>query len=296
MARTESHLRRASFRRSGRAIRDALLRRRSRRHRYRRKHTLRHTQRFGLCLGAFSGRHVAVLDHPIDDPIAPIDGTFALGIGIVIVRAFRQRREISDFSNRQFIDRLVEVIQRRCRDPVIAHAEINLVEIELEDLLFRIGGLDPEREQRLANLAGDVAFRAEEEVLGDLLGDGRSALHVARALDEDERGAGHALEIDAAVMIEILILGRDESFFHQGRDRKTRQIEPPLLGIFGQHRAVRRMNAGHHRRFVILELRIIRQILLELPNDDARRSGPDDENDRQAREDKAEKPGQHNAY
>ena len=68
--------------------------------------------------------------------------------------------------------------------------------------------------------------------------------------------------------VEILVLGRDEGLFDERRNRRARQIEPPLLGIFGEHGTIGGVNAGHHRRLVVLELGIVRQILLELPDQD----------------------------
>ena len=43
---------------------------------------------------------------------------------------------------RQLVHRLVEIVQRGGGDAVIAEAEIDLVEIKLEDLVLRIGGFD----------------------------------------------------------------------------------------------------------------------------------------------------------
>ena len=92
-------------------------------------------------------------------------------------------------------------------------------------------------------------------------------------------------------VIEILVLGRDEGLLDQRRNGRTRQIEPPLLGIFGEHRTIRGMDAGHHRRLIILQLRVIRQILLEFPDRHAGGGRRNDENDRKSRERKSEKSG-----
>ena len=75
--------------------------------------------------------------------------------------------------------RLVEIDQRGGGDAVGAEAEIDLVEIELEDLLLGIGALDLEREQRFLDLALERDLVGQKEVLGDLLGDGRGALRPA---------------------------------------------------------------------------------------------------------------------
>ncbi len=111
------------------------------------------------------------------------------------------------------------------------------------------------------------------------------------ALQEHEAGAQDALGIEAAMGIEILVLGGDEGVLDQRRNGRRRQIKTTLARIFGQKAAVGGVNARHHRRLVILQLGIVGQILLELPDhggDDGRR---DDEDDRARREHETEETG-----
>ena len=103
-------------------------------------------------------------------------------------------------------------------------------------------------------LRSNGAVGGQQEVLGDLLGDGRSALHVLAALQEHQAGAQDALGVEAAVGIEVLVLGGDEGVLDQRRNRRRGQIEAPLARIFGQQAAVGRVNARHHRRLVVLQL------------------------------------------
>ena len=189
--------------------------------------------------------------------------------------------------------RLVEIVEGGGRDAVVAEAEIDLVEIELEDLLLRIGGLDAEGDQRLAYLALERALVADEEVLGDLLRDGGCALHMLGALQQDHHGARDAFRIDAVMRVEILVLGRDEGMLHQRRNRIARQIEPALARIFGQNRAVARVDAGHDRRLVVLELRGVGQILRIGVDHRSDRHGADHEKDRAGRKYEAEKAADH---
>ena len=111
------------------------------------------------------------------------------------------------------------------------------------------------------------------------------------ALDQHHRGAGDAFEVDAVVRVEVLVLGRDEGFLHQGGNRRGRQVQAALVRIFGEHRAVAGVDAGHHRRLVVLELGVIRQILLVLEEHGARTDRRHHEHDRESREDQAEKSG-----
>ena len=128
--------------------------------------------------------------------------------------------------------------------------------------------LDPQRQHHLLELAREGELVGEKEILRHLLGDGGGALGSAIAAEIlyiDEGGAGDAAEIDAAVLVEILVLGGDESVGDAFGDRLDRQIEPTLMGIFGDERAVGRMHAGHDRRLVDLQLRRVRKVLGDVP-------------------------------
>ena len=84
-------------------------------------------------------------------------------------------------------------------------------------------------------------------------------------LDIEQAGARDAVNVDAGMLVEILVLGGDEGVGDELWDRLDRQIEPALLGVFGQERAVGGMHPRHHRRLIILKLRIIRQVLGIMP-------------------------------
>ena len=64
------------------------------------------------------------------------------------------------------------------------------------------------------------------------------------------------------------------------------------MGIFGEDRPVSSVNAGHDRRLVILQLRVVRQVLGIDIDQPADAEGGDDEDDRARREEEAEKPGE----
>ncbi len=84
-----------------------------------------------LLLGflAIGMRHIAVLDHAIDDPVAPLQGGSLAAERMVIGRPLRQRGEIGGFGNGQFGDRLVEIGQRGAGNAIGIEAEEDLVEI-----------------------------------------------------------------------------------------------------------------------------------------------------------------------
>ena len=77
---------------------------------------------------------------------------------------------------RQLLERLVEEGARRGLDAVGALAEVDLVEVHLEDLVLRVVALDLDRERDLLELARQRALVGEEQVAGELLGDRAAAL------------------------------------------------------------------------------------------------------------------------
>ena len=225
---------------------------------------------------------VAVLGHAIEDVVAALEGALALAERMIVVGSFRQRGEISGLRDRQLVHRLVEIEQRGGGDAVGAHAQVYFVEIELEDSLLGEGALDLHRQQGFLDLARPGQLVGEQEVLGDLLGDGGGALRAAAAavvLDVGYAGARDAREVDAAVLVEALVLGRDEGLDDALRHRLNREIEPPLAGIFGEQRAVGGVHAGHDRRLVVLQLGIVRQVAREVPQQPGRAGDADDEQD-----------------
>ena len=248
-------------------------------------------ERLGLRLFALLARDVAVLDHAVDDPVAPFDRPFAFLERMIIGRRLRQGGEIGGLRDGQLVHGLAVIVQGRGGDAVIAETEIDFVQIKFENLVLRIGALDPEREKRLPDLALERPLVGQEKILGDLLGDGRGALDALAALREHEQGAQDAFGIDAGMGVEILVLGGDEGLLDERRDGGDRQIEAPLARIFGDKRSVARMNTRHHRRLVVLESRIIRQITFEFPNEQSRRARRDDKEYRASGEDKSKETG-----
>ncbi len=241
----------------------------------------------------------AVFNEAVDHVVAPLHGPIPVTDRMQHRRRFRQRGEIRGFGHREFVYRLVEVDQRRRRDAVGAEAEIDFVEIKFEDAVLGIGALDAHRQQGFLDLAGEGDLVGQKEVLRDLLGDRRRTLRAAigaEILYIDDGRARHAGEVDAAVLVEVLVLGREERVGDEFRHRLDREVEAPLLGVFAEQRTIGGMDARHDRRFVILKLRIIRQVLGEMP-DRARNAGnAHQEHHRSRGEQETQKPHQQAHY
>src|SRR5262249_22473237 len=87
-----------------------------------------------------------------------------------------QAGEKRAFLDRELLCRLAEIAARGELDAPGAAAEIDGIEIELENLRLAERLLDPRGHDHLADLALVGEVFAHQQVLDDLLGDGRAAL------------------------------------------------------------------------------------------------------------------------
>ncbi|KAF0136726.1 MAG: penicillin-binding 1A family domain protein [Xanthobacteraceae bacterium] len=104
--------------------------------------------------------------------------------------------------------RLAEIVLRGGFGPEGAAAHIGAVEIGLEDFVLAGARLQPKGEEGFLDLALDGAFVGQEQVLGKLLGQRRAALHHAAGAGIGGDGAEGADEVDAVVLVEAPVLGR----------------------------------------------------------------------------------------
>ena len=125
----------------------------------------------------------------------------------VFGRRLEQAGEHGRLGEGQILDVLAEIEIRRRRDAERAAAHIGAVEIELQDLLLRQVRFEPQRQERFLDLALDGALVGQEQVLGELLGDGRAALDHRIGPDVLRHGAEQAEEIDAEMVEEAAVLG-----------------------------------------------------------------------------------------
>ena len=89
--------------------------------------------------------------------------------------------------------------------------------------------------------------------------------------------------IDAPMAVKVLVLGRDEGVLDQVGNFVRRKIKPSLARIFGQQAAVGRVHARHHRRLIVLEQRVIWEVLFVFPHDAGKNRRRHDEQQRAGR-------------
>ena len=98
-----------------------------------------------------------------------------------------------------------EIPARRRFDAIQTVAEVHLVEIQLEDLLFRELTLDAGGENRFLQLAAIRLVARKEALPRELLGNGAAAFGAAPFAHVAERSRSDADEVDAGVIEEALI-------------------------------------------------------------------------------------------
>ena len=186
---------------------------------------------------------------------------------MVVVGCLRERRQEGGFPEGQFVERAIEIIERRGGDAVGAETKVDFVEIEFENSLLGQRPLDTERENRFLDLALDGDLVTQQEVLRDLLGDGRAAdgpALLAVAADVGEGSAQDAERVDAWMLEEVLVLGRQEGadqLLGHGRNRHEHAL---LDRVLGEQPSVSGVHPGHRRRLVARELLVVRQGASEL--------------------------------
>ncbi len=213
-------------------------------------------ERFGdrrLCL---LGRDVAVVGHLTDDPVAAVERSLLVETRIVIAGRFWQRRQISGLRNIELVQRFAEIIERRGGNPVGILSEEYFVEVKLEYLVLRVGGIDTDRQHRFLDLAREIHVAIEQKVSRYLLRDRRSAFrtpmleNVEHVLD----GRAHdAARIDAGMAVEILVLSRSEGVDHALGHEGDWHENAPLARILAENRPVAGIDTCRHRWLIILQ-------------------------------------------
>ena len=99
--------------------------------------------------------------------------------------------------------------------------------------------LQPERQDGFLDLARQRALLGQEQVLGELLGQGRATLRPAAARDVAGQRAGDAQGIDAVVGVEAAILDGHEGLRQVGGQIGQADRRPAGVAAVGQQRPVR---------------------------------------------------------
>src|SRR5262249_8758914 len=150
-------------------------------------------------------------------------------VGTEIIRTLGQARKQRAFLERKLLRRLAEITARPHLDAPGAAAEIDGIEIELENLRLAERLLDPRRHDHLADLALVGQVFAHQRVLDDRGGEGRAALRPPGGGEIAEEGADQPALVDPLVLKEAFPPAREKALFHVLGDSGEGPPPPPLV-------------------------------------------------------------------
>ena len=200
-----------------------------------------------LLLGAVRGRQPALGDHAVEDEVPPLGGLLEVLRGVPPRRRLDGAGEHRALGHREVLDVLAEVRLARRLDPVRAAAQVDDVQVVLEDLVLALLLGDLDREDDLLVLAQQRHGVLPGGDLHVLLGDGRAAADPARGLVPQR--TADTREVEAGVGVERPVFGRQHGLPHVLGDlveRDDRAVD--VVGPDGGQRgAVGVLERGHLR-------------------------------------------------
>ena len=173
----------------------------------------REQQRKGAPALGFLVPDQALVTHEADDEVPALDASRGTPARVVGRRRLRDRRQRRGLGDVQLAGALAEVALACDLDAVGAIAEVDLVEVQLEDLVLAVALLDVECDAHLPQLPAQAAVAAVDvlgkEVAGELHGDG------GRTGDPSAKngtlgGTEDPDPVDAVMLVEALVLRREE--------------------------------------------------------------------------------------
>ncbi len=190
---------------------------------------------FALLAFAYSAYgDVALVEHRLQDEVPPLPRCLWVRRRVVARRVARDAGEQRRLGPAELVRAVVEVGQRRLLHAVGAVAEVDRVQVGGQDPVLRPALLELPREGRLLQLAADRALALRVRVLDELLCDRRAAFDDLLVADVLPDRAHDPVDVDAAVLVEALVLDRDDRQLHPVRDLVRADEDSALLAA--QHR------------------------------------------------------------
>ena len=201
-------------------------------------------QRFIAGGFTLDGVDIAVGHHLVDRSVPRLEGLRRVLARVVHGRIPDDRHDGRALRDRQVIEGNTEVLLGRRLDTVCVRTEEHRVDVELEDLILGEDLLELGRDERFADLALDGAIGVQEVLLHDLLCDRRRTAAPRRG------GSCDRDEVDAAVIVEALVLSRKQGADHDLGDVVDRDRLAVAFGELAEQHLVRRVDlrkAAHRR-------------------------------------------------
>ncbi len=215
---------------------------------------------------SFGPGQVAFGDHPVEDMVATFERDLGFVVGRIDRRAAEDAGDRGGLDEVEVLDVLAEEEIGRGLNAVSPVAEVEVVAVELEDLLFGVDLLDLPRDPELLELAPEADLPVEEYGAGQLLGDGAAALGPLAAQDLEHvgpEGPQNAPHIHAAVAEEAGVLGGHDGIDERPRQPAVRDLDALLLGEFLEQLAVGGVDRGDELGPEAVDIGDVRQVVLD---------------------------------
>ena len=158
--------------------------------------------------------------------------------GVVAGRIGGDAREQRGLVQLEELRALSEVRARRLLDAVRAVPEVDRVQVRGEDAVLAPALLELPGERCLADLPGDRLLVPDVGVLDELLGDRRAALDDGLVPHVRPQRSADAVQVDAVVLEEALVLDRDDRLSHDRGDLLGRDEHAALLAAQDRQNAL----------------------------------------------------------
>ena len=197
-------------------------------------------------LGAlrFGRGDLAVLQHVVDHQVPATQCALRIVDRRICVGSLGKPRQDRRFLQGEVLGLLAEVEVGARLEAVHAVAEINLVGVQSKDLRLGEAPLNLDGQHHFLHLAPEIAVGRKKQVARELHGQRRSALGPAVEQDIAPGRAEHPPDIHAPVLLEFLVLGRDQ--------RIAQHLGEVVVGV---NDAALQRKLADHAVLVVIELR-----------------------------------------
>ncbi len=144
--------------------------------------------------------------------------------GIIAVGALDAAGDKGALQQFQLSHRLIEEVTGRHPQPPAVAADVELVDIKLQDILFLVVILQAQGIEQLLELGGQGAILTFKEVFRGLLSDGAAPLHHPAGFDIGHDGPQHPTEIDPRMPEKRGVLGRHDGLDEMGGNARVGNV------------------------------------------------------------------------
>ena len=191
-----------------------------------------------------SGGDETLFAHALQHHVAPGDCVVEVVPGGQRGRCAGQAGDQRRLRQRQLPGRFAEQVPGHRLDAVNAGAEVDAIQVQLEDLILRQLCVDHHRQHRFVQLAGVGLAVGQEQRPGELLRQRRAPLERSWIAHVPDHRPREPDRIDPDVAVEPMVFYRDEGVLQVRRDVGQRHVLPllihpePFLAVRGEEPCV----------------------------------------------------------